>query len=92
MLVSAWNNGDYSKTGAGYGLRISKKDKIRYFKQSWEKVIVVLDGQEVHVNLTDSFWRNCKELRSQKISQWLIEKGHNKWRKGKPPKFTLELI
>jgi cephalosporin hydroxylase len=48
MLVSAWNNGDYSKTGAGYGLRISKKDKIKYFKQSWEKVIVIFDGQEVH--------------------------------------------
>jgi hypothetical protein len=92
MIVSAWNNGDHSITGAGYGLKIPKKDKIKYFKQSWEKVIIILDSQEVHVNLADSFWRNCRELRSKKIGQWLIEKGHNKWGKGKPPKFTLEHV
>ena len=70
----------------------AKKDKKKYFKPSWNKVIVILEGKEVYVNLTDSFCRNCRELRSKKIGQWLIERGHHRWERGKPPKFNLEHI
>jgi len=91
MIVTGWNNGQpNNNTGAGYGLRISKKDRSKYFRKSWNSVKIELeDGEVVTVSLANSFWRNCTELRSSSIGKWMLEKGFAPWQKGKPPKFEL---
>ena len=92
MIVTVWNNGSHSSTGAGYGLKISARDRDTYFNKEWKEVIVVLEenGKEVCVNIDKrSFWKGCRELIHQEIGKWLIDKGYNSWQKGKPPKLVL---
>lgn len=91
MIVSGWNNGSpNNKTGAGYGIRLSKEDRDRYFKKEWDFVEIELeDGEVVKVKLSNSFWNKCTELRSSKIGKWLLEMGYAPWPKGNPPKFRL---
>lgn len=91
MIVTGWKIGQpNNKTGAGYGIRISKKDRDRYFKKSWDSVEIEFEGGDViTVSLSDSFWKDCTELRSSKIGKWMLEKGFAPWQKGKPPKIEL---
>lgn len=52
MKVTAWNNGQHSKNGAGYGVRLSTEDRDREFKRSWDTVTIELeDGGEIQVNV-----------------------------------------
>jgi len=94
MKVTAWNNGSYSTTGAGYGLKIScKEDRDKYFKREFSPICIVLPGQQnpIKVNIDkDSFWKNCRELICKEIGLWLISQGHSKWTKNSPPVFELE--
>jgi len=92
MIVTAWNNGKYKESGAGYGLRILKEDRDSVFLRKWDHIILDIDGKEVAINLSDSFWRNCSELRSKEIGKWLISTDKGKWEKGKPPKYQLTQI
>jgi len=92
LIVTAWNNGSWNRTGAGYGIRISVKDRNQYFRPEWESVIIVLDDREVEVNLSKSFWSKCPELRKKEIGEWLIKNGLGRWPKGNPPKLKLEPI
>jgi len=89
MIVSAWNNGSYKKTGGGYGIRIRKIDRDQYFEKKRDFITIQIDNEEVQINISSSFWNKCPELRSEKIGKWLINKGYQKWPKGKPPKFRL---
>ena len=67
MRVVGWNNGSPNNiTGAGYGIRINKEDRDRYFQKAWKEVIIILDGKEIKVNLSQSFWKKCTELRKKK--------------------------
>lgn len=92
MLATAWNNGAHHASGAGYGLKISKADRDRYFSSSWREVLVSLPGQKmpVVVELSPSFWKNCTELRHQEIGRWLRANGYAPWPKGRPPKFEVQ--
>ena len=92
MIVSAWNNGSWKKTGAGYGIRISKEDRDQYFDPEWKSVIIVLDNREVEVSISKSFWNKCPELRKKEIGEWLIKNGLAKWPENYPPKLRLEQI
>jgi hypothetical protein len=38
MRATAWNNGSHSATGAGYGLRISRQDRDRFFDPQWRRL------------------------------------------------------
>ena len=91
MDVVGWNNGSPDNiTGAGYGIRISKDNRKKYFKEEWTNVIVDIEGEvTVSVNLTNSFWKKCSELRSSMIGKWMIESKLAPWIKGKPPKMKL---
>ncbi len=44
MKVKGWNNGSPNTiTGAGYGIRINKKeDRDRYFQKTWKEVIIFI--------------------------------------------------
>jgi hypothetical protein len=90
VKVTGWNNGEYSPTGAGYGLRLNPKDRDAVFDRSWSDVTLDLpNSTTVRVTLSPSFWRDCPELRSAKIGRWLIRVGHSRWRQSSPPSFTL---
>jgi len=94
MKVVCWNNGSPdNRTGAGYGVRIAHRDRDRYFQRRWPYVTIELeDDDTVDVNLSDSFWRSCSELRSAKIGEWMLEHGLAPWPKGNPPKLRLEPV
>ena len=91
MKVIAWNNGDYSPTGAGYGLRLDPSDRDRIFDRSWKevKLDVPTGAKSVAIKLAPSFWRDCPEVRNREIGKWLIASGHARWPRGSPPAFEL---
>jgi hypothetical protein len=87
MEVKAWKNGKHNKSGAGYGLKIPA-DELSCFQREWNTVSLFLDGDEeksVEVNISDSFWNGCRELRSKEIGRWLLEHELAPWDKGFPP-------
>ena len=94
MIVTAWNNGTpNNKTGAGYGVKIKREDRDKYFQRTWSSVIIELNDEEVvNVKLSNSFWKNCTELRSAKIGKWMLDNGIAPWPKGRPPVLKLEPI
>ena len=92
MKVTAWNNGSLLKSGAGYGLKVSIRDRDTYFDPGVESVILRLpNSKEVAVNTAKaSFWSGtCRELIDREIGRWLIDSGYAPWPKGNPPKFNL---
>jgi hypothetical protein len=96
MIVTAWNNGSYSTSGAGYGVKLDVNDRDRFFDRNWKTVHLLLEGSAavVEVNIDKpSFWgTTCKELISAEIGRWLIKNGLVPWRKGNPPKLLLKHI
>jgi len=93
MIVVGWNNGSPSKTGAGYGIRIRREDRDKYFEKGWSYVIIELEGDtQVKIRLSDSFWKDCIELRSAEIGRWMLKQKLAPWPKNKPPKLKLEPI
>ena len=96
MIVTAWNNGKQHRSGAGYGLKIDRTDRDRYFHPEWRLVIIEFQGQPqtVEINISKpSFWNEtCRELISIEIGKWLIENKFAPWPKGEPPKLKLTPI
>lgn len=94
MIVNAWNRGDHRPDRNGYGLKIDRLDRDRYFVREWGTILMELEGeaQPVEVNIDkDSFWNStCRELISVKIGKWLIKNGLAPWPFRKPP--VLEMI
>lgn len=94
MEVKGWNNGSpNNKTGAGYGIRITSEDRDKSFKKSWKTITIEL-GEEnlVNVNLSNSFWEDCIELRSANIGKWMLDSEIAPWEKNNPPNLTLDSI
>ena len=96
MQVTAWNNGQHHRTGAGYGFKLRAEDRDTHFKKSWSTVFVSLPGgsDEVPVNIAkSSFWGGtCRELISREFGHWLIHHGYAPWSTSTPPKFELEPV
>lgn len=92
MIVAGWNNGSPNNiTGGGYGIRVTRKDRDKYFKREWRSAIVKIgEGNIAEINLSDSFWKNCIEIRNKRIGKWMLDNRLAPWRKGSPPKFNLE--
>lgn len=93
MKVTAWNNGANSKTGSGYGFKISIEDRQKYFSEQWQTIDLLLPklDKPISININkSSFWnKTCRELISQDIGKWLLSNDHAPWPKGMPPKFEL---
>jgi hypothetical protein len=86
IRATAWSNGSAHDSGAGYGLKISRQDRDRFFERSWSAIELQVPGQgTTTVQLSASFWRSCTELRSAAIGRWLIGNGLAPWPKGSPP-------
>lgn len=94
MKVTAWNRGDHRPDGNGYGLKIDRLDRDRYFIRAWGAILLELEGESepVAVNIDkDSFWgTTCRELISVRIGRWLIRNRLAPWKKGNPPQLFLE--
>lgn len=93
MLVHAWSNGAARATGAGYGVRVSVRDRDRYFDPRWATVVIDLepDGHTI-VPVATSFWRACTELRSADIGRWLLTRSLAPWPRGHPPSLELHHV
>jgi hypothetical protein len=93
VRASGWHNGSPRRSGDGYGIRISKADRDRYFVPGWDNVELEFpDGQRVQVNLTRSFWKPetpWAELRDAAIGRLLIAQGAAPWPKDSPPGLVL---
>lgn len=96
MIVTAWNNGTYSETGAGYGVKLDVRDRDRFFRREWKIIILELEGSpaEIEVNIAKpSFWgTTCRELINAEIGRWLIRNSLVPWQKGNPPRLSLKHI
>jgi len=90
MRVTAWNNGSPRSTGAGYGLRMSADDRDRHFHASWDHIVIDLGEQgATEVQLSESFWSRCTELRSAAVGRWLLRRHLAPWPHGEPPRLDL---
>lgn len=94
MKAVGWNNGQFHRTGAGYGIRISSEDRDINFSREWNHVVIELEGEEetVTVSISPSFWKKCPELRSAKIGKWMIKNDFRRWPPNNPPTFELKPI
>ena len=92
MIVKGWSSGSTSiRTGSGYGIRISRFDRDRFFQREWSRVTLHLEGAgKIEVNVAPSFWRRCTELRHRGIGRFLLAHGLAPWPKGSPPSLSLE--
>ena len=97
MIWTAWNNGEYNPSGAGYGFKITYEDRIKHFQRTWKSVIVILSAKGENIEATanvdkKSFWSpSCGELISREIGNWLINKGLSRWPEGQPPKLKVSI-
>jgi hypothetical protein len=94
MIVTAWNNGAHSRSGSGYGFKVSIDDRDAYFKREWKVIVLEIEEEmgtfEVDID-KDSFWdETCRELASLEVGHWLRKNGLAPWHLGNPPVFTLE--
>ena len=94
MIVKGWNNGNSNNlTGSGYGIKLPKEDRDKYFHRSWKFVTIQIDKSvEFEVKISNSFWNNCIELRSKKIGKYLLNQGLAPWVKYNPPILNLKYI
>ena len=89
MRAKGWHGGPASKSGAGYGIRISEADRDAHFDPEWPSVRIKVGTKWVAVEVSLSFWENCPELRSKEIGEYMLDQGLAPWPKGKPPVFEL---
>lgn len=93
MRATAWHNGGVATEPAGYGVKLEVADRDRDFDPMWDRVTLELeDGPIIEVELSDSFWRNCSELRSADIGRWLMAAGAAPWPSGQPPGIAVRNI
>ena len=59
MQVKGWNNDSFSMSGAGYGIRISRENRDKFFKHEWQKVVIALDGERDDRSYTFRFFLAC---------------------------------
>ena len=70
--------------------KIEGHNRDKYFDRSWSTVIIELEGGEpAEVQLSQSFWHRCSELRSAEIGRWLLTAGAAPWPTGSPPRIAV---
>jgi hypothetical protein len=92
MNVTAWNNGTNSKTGGGYGVKLTAEDRDQYFGRQHDSVKLTLEnGKAIIVNTKkSSFWDgSCRELVHKEIGKWMFASSIAPWPKGVPPRLQL---
>ena len=70
MDASVWDGTDRKQLG----IRVGIVNRSRYFSQVWREVVVEMDGQLCHFDLSPGFWKDCPEFRDGReapIQAWL---------------------
>ena len=44
MIVKAWKNGKHRQIGTSYGLKVAIPDRNEFFRESWDYIILDLEG------------------------------------------------
>ena len=93
MYATAWHNGGPPRDPGGYGLKFAERDRDRDFDPEWKEIVLEFEAADaVTVELSPSFWRTCKEIRSPAIGTWLIEADVAPWMRGSPPGVVVTAI
>ena len=91
MNFTAW-----SHNSEWYGFRISKRERDAYFPRELKTVILELPYEngvtQIRVNVSNSFWGKCPELRGSKIRNWFNENRYLPPTTIMPPRFTAVFI
>ncbi len=87
IVLTGWKGGTF-------GFRVSKQDR-KFFRQL-SKVRLELPNPrgepcQIEIRLSQSFWRECPELRSKEIGGWMFRRGNWPWPEGKPPKYKAKM-
>jgi hypothetical protein len=90
VRATGWSNGHPTSSGGGYGLRIMRGDRDRFFSRNWSSVTLEFpNGDTAVVSLSASFWGRCTELRSSSIGRWFINERAAPWPPRRPPAVEL---
>jgi len=96
MIVTAYNNGAHSRSGAGYGFKVHPEDRDAHFKPEWKTILLEIDSEAAPVEATmpgEAFWsENGHEITHPAVGKWLRRNGIAPWPRGNPPRFILEPI
>ncbi|MDE6349566.1 MAG: hypothetical protein K2K67_01000 [Treponemataceae bacterium] len=91
MIFTAW-----SHEGEWYGFRASKEERNACFSHELKTVTLELPQRngiaQIKVNVSNSFWADCPELRGSKIRNWFNDNGYLPPKTIVPPKFTAKFI
>jgi hypothetical protein len=94
--ATAWNNGHFHPSGAGYGIKISFENRNNFFNRDWQTVILHLKdyNNPIEVNVAkSSFWsRKCGELISQDIGLWLQLNNSALWPRNQPLRVKISVL
>jgi hypothetical protein len=89
LITTAWKGGTN-----GYGLKLSKSDRDRYFNRRQRFVTLSLPtGEHAIANIDKpSFWNDtCRELICSAIGHWFLSEGIAPWPHGHPSQIALIL-
>jgi hypothetical protein len=78
-----------------FGIRVGVQNRALYFSQAWRDVVVEMDGQLYHFDLSPGFWQDCPEFRDGReasIKAWLGRHALLDWPKGRPPTLMLDPV
>jgi hypothetical protein len=93
IIAVGWNNGSRHASGAGYGLKLTPRDRDSCLIRKWGFIELYLPGDAETARVIidkDSLWNGtCRELIHKKIGAWLIRAGLATWPKGQPPQVRL---
>ena len=87
IVLTGWKGGTF-------GFRVSKQDQELFRKLSKVKLELPNPREEssqIEIKLSQSFWRECPELRSKQIGGWMFKRGNWPWPKGKPPRYKAKM-
>jgi hypothetical protein len=88
IIVSAWKNSTQNNlTGAGFGIKISKKDI--HLVENW-KSIKLGDSNEIFYRDNSFLNFDCPEIRSSKIGSFFIQINRYHWQTENPHKYYLK--
>jgi hypothetical protein len=83
--VTGWN-------GKPLGLRFGAENRRIFVDPAWSVIHLELDGVVRLVDVTDAFWRDCPEFRSQSIEAWLKKHRLFPWPDHHPPKIRVQYL
>ena len=75
--------------GGTYGVSVGKANAAQYFKKTWSRVEIEIDGEFHSFPLRETFWKTCPEFRGGALKEWLLRSGLAPWPRGDPPKLIL---